>query len=204
MARAIFKLTFSPLSEEFPHVQTNIKYLLLPRYGMIHMIPLSSLRMSTKSDPRFDYDAEEDPNIQEAGEEVFDGIAVHDISYHGVGRTINAYLVTPIVGHSFPGVLFVHPAPGSRNTFLEEAMKLAERRICSIVVDAPWSAGMEWGKTMGDPEHDMREFIEVVKDLRKAFDVLLSGSIVDPERLGFVGQSLGALCGAICQGSTEG
>ena len=97
------------------------------------------------------------------GEETFEGTAVHDISFRGAsGSRIDAYLVTPIVGHSFPGIMFVHPLPGSRKSFLDEAVKLADRRICSLCVDAPWSRGMIWAKKMGNPEHDREEFIGVI------------------------------------------
>ncbi len=162
------------------------------------MISSPSITLNLKSDPRFDYNTEADLDIHEVGEEVFDGKVVHDISYRGAsGRTINAYMVTPTVGKGFPAILFVHPLPGSRKTFLDEALKLADLRICSLMVDAAWSAGMEWAKDMGNPDHDRAEFIDSVKDLRRAIDVLMSEPMVDGERLGYVGHSLGALCGAL-------
>jgi uncharacterized protein len=165
------------------------------------MNPSPSMKMAEAGDPRFAYDTTEDLDIKEKGEEVSNGVAVHDIDFRGAtGRRIDAYLVTPMVGHSFPGVLFVHPLPGSRRSFLDEAVKLAERRICCLAVDAPWSAGMEWAKGMGDPEHDREEFIGTIKDLRRSFDVLTSQPSVDPARLGYVGHSLGALCGAVLSG----
>lgn len=165
------------------------------------MNPSPSMKMVSESDPRFAYDADDNLDIQEVGEEVFDGKAVHDITFRGTsGRRISAYLVTPIVGHSFPGILFVHPLPGSRKTFLDEALKLADRRICSLAVDAPWSEGMEWAKGMGDAEHARTEFIATIKDLRRSFDVLTSQGITDPARIGYVGHSLGALCGAVLSG----
>ena len=77
---------------------------------------------------------------------------------------------------------------------------MAEHRICSLCVDAPWSGGMEWAKNMGNSEHDGDEYISVIKDLRRAFDVLNSQSAIDSNRLGYVGHSLGALCGAVLSG----
>jgi uncharacterized protein len=165
------------------------------------MNPSPITRMADLNDSRFAYDAKVTLDIQEMGKEVFDGKAVHDINFRGpTGRMINAYLVMPIIGHSFPGIQFVHPAPGSRKTFLNEALMLADRKICSITVDAPWSAGMEWARGMGDPKHDRTDFIGTIKDLRRTFDVLTSQATVDPGRLGFVGHSLGALCGAVLSG----
>jgi uncharacterized protein len=113
---------------------------------------------------------------------------------------ISPYMAAPIVGCSLPGILFVHPAPGSRYSFLQEALRLTEKSICSILVDAPWSAGMEWGRTMGEREHDRRGFVGAVKDLHRALDVLLTGTTVDRNRLEFIGHSLGALCRGILSG----
>lgn len=160
-----------------------------------------SIVIQEDRDPRFAYETTIDLDIREEGEEAFDGIAVHDINYQGTtGNRIAAFLVTPIVGHSYPGILFVHPSPGSRESFLEEAVSLAERRICSLCVNAPWSGGMVWAKKMGDPEHDRNEFIGAIKDLRRGLDVLSSTPITDTKRLGYVGHSLGALCGAVLSG----
>jgi len=162
------------------------------------MSPSLITKMAETNDSRFAYDADENLDIQEIGEEVFDGKAVHNITFRGAtGRRISAYLVTPIVGHSFPGILFVHPLPGSRKSFLDEALKLADRRVCSIAVDAPWSGGTKWAKGMGNPEHDRTEYISTIKDLRRSIDVLTSQASVDRRRIGFVGHSLGALCGAV-------
>jgi uncharacterized protein len=157
-----------------------------------------SMKMAETGDPRFAYDTTENLDIREKGEEVSNGVAVHDIDFQGAtGRRIEAYLVTPMVGHSFPGVLFVHPLPGSRKSFLDEAIKLAERRVCSLSVNAHWSDGTEWGTKMGDPEHDRAELIGCIKDLRRSIDVLTTQPSVDPNRIGYVGHSLGALCGAV-------
>jgi dienelactone hydrolase len=160
-----------------------------------------SMKMAESGDPRFAYNTTDDLDIREKGEEVSNGVAVHDIDFLGTdGRRIDAYLVTPMLGHSFPGVLFVHPLPGSRKSFLEEAIKLGERRVCSLAVNAHWSEGAEWAMKMGDPEQARAELIGCIKDLRRSMDVLTSQSSVDPNRLGYVGHSLGALCGAVLSG----
>ena len=162
---------------------------------------LPSMRTADTKDPRFTYDIEANMDIREVGEEIFDGIAVHDIDVLGAtGRRVSSYLVTPVKGAALPGVVLVHPLPGNRKSFLNEALNLVERRICSITVDAPWSGGMEWAKKIGDPVNDRKEFIGAIKDLRRSFDVLTSLSKIDPDRLGYVGHSLGALCGAVLSG----
>jgi uncharacterized protein len=157
-----------------------------------------SMKMAENGDPRFAYNTADNLDIKEKGEEVSNGVAVHDIDFLGTtGRRIDAYLVTPMVGSSFPGILFVHPLPGSRKSFLDEAIRLAERRVCSLAVNAHWSEGAEWAANMGDPDQARAELVGCIKDLRRSFDVLTSQSSVDPHSIGYVGHSLGALCGAV-------
>lgn len=157
-----------------------------------------SMKMAETGDRRFAYNTTENLDIREKGEKVSNGVAVHDIDFLGTdGRRIDAYLVTPMVGSSFPGILFVHPLPGSRDSFLEEATKLAERNVCSLAVNAHWWEGAKWAAKMGDPDQARAELIGCIKDLRRSFDVLISQSSVDPDSIGYVGHSLGALCGAV-------
>jgi hypothetical protein len=153
--------------------------------------------MAETIDLSFAYDTNDQLDIWKVGEEVFDGIAVHDISFLGAtGRRIDSYLVTSVVGRAFPGVLLIHPLSGNRESFLNEALKLAERRICSLSMDAPWSGGMDWATKMGNPEHDRKELIETIRDLRRSFDVLIQ-SIIDVGRLGYIGHCLCALCDGV-------
>jgi uncharacterized protein len=165
------------------------------------MHPSLITKMAGPNDSRFAYNNKVSLDIQEMGKQVFDGKVVHEINFRGATeRRINAYLVMPIMGLSFPGIVFVHPSQGSKKTFLNEALMLADRKICSIIVDAPWSAGMERAQGTRYPKHDRTDFIGTIKDLRRTFDVLTSKATVDPGRLGFVGHSLGALCGAVLSG----
>ena len=165
------------------------------------MMNLPIVKTKVITDSVFAYDMGEDLDIKERAKEVFDGIAVHDITFRGaMGTRIAAYLVNPVVGEALPGVIMVHPLPGNRRSLLDESIKLADRNVCSILIDAPWSGGINWAKKMGDPVDDRSEFIGTVKDLRRTIDVLLSHSMVNQDLLGYVGLSLGALCGGVLSG----
>lgn len=150
----------------------------------------------------FDYDAGEPPAIEIAGT----GVSVSDLTYRTApGRGVRAYLVTPVeVGRSqrSAAVLFLHPGPGSRATFLAEAVALAGMGAVSLLVDAPWadSTAAAWGQAVTDPEEAVREHIRTVIDLRRGLDLLLARKDVDPDRIGFVGHSFGALIGAVLAG----
>ena len=75
----------------------------------------------------FSYSHKSPLNIEEAGIEYQNDISVHDISYAGLkGGRIGAYLVVPPGKGPFAAVIFVHPGPGSRSSFLDEALILAK------------------------------------------------------------------------------
>jgi dienelactone hydrolase len=168
------------------------------------------LEMKNKSRPsveyqarviQFNYDPAQALDVREAGVEFRDGVAIHDVSFASVaaGR-VAAFLVVPPGEGTFPGVIFVHPAPGNRYTFLDEAAELAQYGAVSLLIDAPWSQAEAWGRTMGQPEHDLEEHLKTAKDLRRAVDVLTARAEVEAERMAYVGHSLGALFGGILAG----
>jgi len=151
----------------------------------------------------FDYDPEFPLDIEETLLEERDGIAIHDLRYSAAPkRRFAAYLVVPPGAGRFAGVIYVHPAPGSRDTFLDEAVTLARRGAVSLLVDAPWTekAVATWGKTVTNPEHAMREHILTVIGLRRGIDLLAARSDVDANRIGYVGHSFGALIGGVLAG----
>ena len=139
---------------------------------------------------------------EDAGIECRDGISVHDISYAGIkGERIRAYLVVPPGIGPFAAVIFVHPGPGSRSSFLDEAITLAKADAACLLIDAPWANGPEFGKRASGRPEDVRDwFIEIAIDLRRAVDLISSLPNVDLNRVAYVGHSLGALFGGILSG----
>ena len=174
---------------------------------------MSTARSSSRAGDQvalFDYDPVQPLDVQETGVEVREGIAVHDVSYAGLvggqaGGRVEAFLVTPPGAGAFPAVLFVHrrwlhPAPGDRRTYLDEAIELAGRGVAGLLIDAPWSRGAAWGRTMGEPEHDLQAYLDTAKDLRRGLDLLALRPEVDAGRLACAGHSLGALMAGILAG----
>ena len=150
----------------------------------------------------FSYDQKAPLNREEVGIEYRNGISVHDISYAGLkGGRIRAYLVVPPGNGPFAGAIFVHPGPGSRSSFLDEAITLAKAKVTCLLIDAPWANGPEFGKRASGRPEDVRDwFIEIAIDLRRAIDLISSRPYVDINRIAFVGHSLGALFGGILSG----
>lgn len=142
-------------------------------------------------------------NKEEIGVEYRNKIAIHDIAYDGVSQEkIRAYLIEPSGEGPFAGVIYVHPSPGNRETFLEEAVEMAERNnIASLVIEAPWASEEYVPKLMELFHGGLREwYIQIVIDLKRGIDLLASLSWVDSKRLGYVGHSFGALFGGILVG----
>jgi dienelactone hydrolase len=149
----------------------------------------------------FDYDRAQPLYVKQNRVEGKQDGAVWDLSFDGqAGRRVSAYLVTPPGTGPFPAILYVHPAPGNRDNFLDEATALAQQGALGLLIEAPWAQGEAWGRTLGEPEHDRLEFIHIAIDMRRAVDVLESRSEVDARWIGFVGHSFGALLGGILAG----
>jgi dienelactone hydrolase len=154
----------------------------------------------------FDYDRSLPLDVREVGVEDRNGVRIHDVSYQSPkGGRVTAYLVVPEgQRQKFAGILFMHPRPGSRRNFLDEALSLAKAGAVSLLIDAPFSrAGeskREFDPTVTKPEADRDIYIQTVVDLRRGVDLLVSRSDVDPNRIGFIGHSYGAHTGAVLAG----
>lgn len=154
----------------------------------------------------FEYDLNTPLDVKELGVENKNGALVYDVSYASPkGGRVSAYLVVPSEKRQkFAGVIFMHSRPGSRNTFLDEALQLAKAGAVSLLIDAPFSrAGeskREFDSTVTKPEADCDIYIQTVVDLRRGVDLLLSRSDVNRKRIGFIGHSYGAHTGAVLAG----
>jgi cephalosporin-C deacetylase-like acetyl esterase len=126
---------------------------------------------------------------------------VHDIAYTSPkGGQVPAYLVIPSRPGRHAGVVFVHHGQGNRQVFLEEAVRLAGRGVVSLLIDAPEARPGARPGHRPDPSFDLAERVQGIIDVRRAFDLLASRADVDPQRLAYVGYSLGATLGATLAG----
>ena len=149
------------------------------------------------------YDPSAPLGIRESATETRGSVRVTDLTYQSPkGGPVPAYLVEPGTSGPHPGVVWVHHGQGDRKTFLEEAIKLAGRGAVSLLIDAPDvrpSASVP-GRRPWDRVVDLRERIQGVVDVRRAFDLLVARPGVDSSRLAYVGYSLGATIGATLVG----
>ncbi len=153
----------------------------------------------------FDYEQSLPLDVKVVGVEDKSGISAHNISYASPkGGRVTAYLVVPPGKGKFAGVIFMHARPGSRRTFLHEALSLARAGAVSLLIDAPFSRSGEskrdFDPTVTKAKDDRDIYIQTVVDLRRGVDLLLSRSDIDPQRIGFIGHSYGAHTGAVLAG----
>lgn len=150
----------------------------------------------------FEYDRKLPLNIEGHGVEHRNDVSVQDISYASLADVrISAYLVQPEGARPFAGVIFVHPGPGDRSSFLDEAVTLAKMGAVSLLINAPW-AYPEFGERAAKmTAEDMRHmFVQTAMAIRRGADMILSLPEVDSKRIGYVGHSLGALLGGVLSG----
>lgn len=145
----------------------------------------------------FSYDRNAPIEIQEHSRESVGGASVRDVTYAGpaVGD-VSAYLVVPSGEGPFAGVLFLHWGAGDRSEFLPESLQLATAGTASLLINAPHSRPGWVPFAFGaEPDKERDYFVRVVRELRRAVDVLVNSGFVDPGRLAYIGHSLGATVG---------
>jgi dienelactone hydrolase len=150
----------------------------------------------------FDYDRNMPLDVREVGIENKAGIHVHDISYaSSKGGRVTAYLVVPSGEGKFAGVIFMHMRPGSRTTFLDEALSYARMGAVSLLIDAPFSrtgeSKRDFDPAVTHPDIDRDIYIQTVVDLRRGVDLLFARRDIERKRIGFVGHSFGAHTGVL-------
>jgi pimeloyl-ACP methyl ester carboxylesterase len=160
----------------------------------------------------FDYDLAQPLNlhISPKTDSVGYGVTVRYIDYASpvVGQ-VTALVVVPFEseGIELPvtrpaGIIFLHWGQGDKTEFVWEATLYARAGAVSILVDAPWARPEPWtqpGESYSDPDRTRQMYIQNVKDLRRAVDVVLHWG-VDPQRIAYVGHSFGATQGGVLAG----
>lgn len=150
----------------------------------------------------FDYDARAPLEVRIQSRTTHDGIVTETMSYASPkGGRVPAVLVSPAQAGRFAGVLLMHGMPGDHQKLLPEGEALARRGAVALLIDAPFSRpGRRDGPTIRLDERDRAEQIQLIVDLRRGLDLLLSRRDVDPRRLGYVGVSYGGAMGGLLAG----
>jgi dienelactone hydrolase len=149
----------------------------------------------------FAYDRHEPFRYANAGRVNHDyPIRIYDVSFASArsGR-VHAYLVVPPGEGPFPAVIWAHGSGGTRDDLILPATWLAARGAVSLVVDDPFERNPELNFASIPVQN--AAIVQQIVDLRRSIDLLESRPDVDPNRIGFMGLSFGAMQGAILSGA---
>jgi dienelactone hydrolase len=124
-------------------------------------------------------------------------IAVRDVSFLSGGRRIEGYLLQPPGAGRRPAAAVVPGAGGDRSQLLFQAAWLAARDVVALTITAPSSApaGAPPAGAAALLARAREATVRDVVAVRRAVDVLASLPTVDPDRIGYLGWSLGAKTG---------
>jgi hypothetical protein len=150
----------------------------------------------------FAYDPQAPLDIQEVGRKREWGVTVIDLTYASpMGGRVPATLVVPDGAGPFAGMLYQHWMPSTRQPMIPAAVNYARMGAVVLLIDAPFARrpnGMD--EALSFTEQDRREQIQLIVDLRRGIDLLLSRPEVDPKRLAYVGVSYGGAMGGLLAG----
>lgn len=151
----------------------------------------------------FDYDRTLDLDIQEVGHESLRGFDRVDLSYASpLGGRVPAYLFVPQTDGPWAGMLVMHGMPGSRENGRRMAEGYARGGALCLAISAPWArvAEGEELEPLTFTDEDRANQIQLIVDLQRGVDLLLTFPEVDPERLGYAGGSYGGAMGGLLAG----
>lgn len=101
----------------------------------------------------------------------------------------------PAAERNRAAVVVLHGLPGDASGAMRsQGPELARRGAVVLSIDAPW---VRRGGMPDFTTRDSVEQVQLMRDLRRAVDVLLTRRDVDPTRIGFIGGSYGGAMGTL-------
>ncbi len=199
-----------------PTPEVDMRRILITTAFLLPLLPLAvsqesqdEATTSKKVEPLdpdllalFDYDTELDLDVREVGFESFEGYDRIDLSYASPkGGRVPGYLYVPQTDGPWAGMIVMHGMPGDRSSGDSFAPGYARGGALCLAISAPWSRGPrnEW-EPISFTEKDRTNQIQLMQDLRRGVDLLLSFDEVDAERMGYVGGSYGGAMGGLLAG----
>ena len=165
-------------------------------------VDLDSEKVYRENRDLFDYDQQVPLDIQQVGTGHSEGITAYDLTYASPkGGRVPATLLVPDGGGPFAGLVLMHGLPSNRSEMSQQATAYAGMGAVVITIDAPFARPENAGRdALLLTEQDREEQIQLIVDLRRAVDLLLSRPEVDPQRMAYIGVSYGGAMGGLLAG----
>lgn len=156
---------------------------------------------------RFAYDREAPLEVEVGKTAERDGYRRAAVSWASPdGGRVPAWLYVPDAEAPYPAILMQHGMPGTRNSLHPLAEAYARAGALVLAPTAPFGRPDPLYREVAlftmptFDEGDRLELEQTVKDLRRAVDLLVGRSDVDPSRIAYVGVSYGGWAGAVLSG----
>jgi dienelactone hydrolase len=144
----------------------------------------------------FAYDPAAPLELHDALEFVRYGVERHAISFASPrGGRVTGLLHVLRGGGRKAGIVNMHGAPGSARRLAASSFTLARRGAVVVSIDAPFAR--RGGEMVTFTEADRADHVQLMVDLQRAVDLLLSRPDVDPARIAYMGLSYGGAVGTM-------
>ena len=154
----------------------------------------------------FAYDHRAPLQAQFAAQPPYAGDQLEVGSYAGDDDRVPAFMAFPPGERSGPCLIYMHGLTGSKQDAASLVGPLAGEGIGLLAIDAPYHGARSQGPVvlqhiLQDPRAMAAMVHQTVIDLRRGLDLLAGRPECDPNRLGLIGFSFGAMTGAMLAGS---
>lgn len=156
----------------------------------------------------FAYDKRAPLDVKELDRQQLQGITTIDLTYASpTGSRVPTTLILPKGAGPFAGLVIQHGMPSDRKAMDWLGQSYAHMGAVVVMIDAPWARperqeceGYTCRTVPRFTEEDRTDQIELMIDLQRAVDLLLSRPEVDPQRLAYIGVSYGGAMGGLFAG----
>ncbi|MGD8627302.1 MAG: acetylxylan esterase [Anaerolineae bacterium] len=165
-------------------------------------LDLDSDRFFEANRPLFDYDSSAPLDVVEVSRQRSAGVTAYDLTYRSPkGGRVPATLLVPDGAGPYPGLVVMHGLPANRQAVRPLGSLLAQAGAVVILIDAPFARPENRGReALTLTTQDREEQIQLIVDLRRAVDLLLTRPEVDAGRLAYFGVSYGGAMGGLLAG----
>jgi len=159
----------------------------------------------------FDYDPQASLDIREKDSRSESGLTIQNLSYASPkDNRVPTTLVIPDGKGPFAGLILMHGMPSTRQDFLWLGEMYAKHGMVVVLIDAPFNRPenadrlrpwlLRTGVSLTMRADDADDQVQLIVDLRRAVDLLVARSDVDPDRIAYLGISYGGAMGGLLAG----